>query len=143
MFDEKTNVLRRWFEEVWNQGHEEAINELAAADVVAHGLVDPQGAEVSGREKFRAFWRQFRTAFPDVRVDVHDELTDGDKRMVRCTVMATHSGQGMGAATDKPISFSGMVIARVENGQLKEVWDSWDFLSLYQQLGALPALVAL
>jgi steroid delta-isomerase-like uncharacterized protein len=142
MSDPKTNVLQRWFEEVWNQGREEAIDELAAADVVSHGLIDSHGNEVSGREHFKAFRRQFRTTFPDVRVDVNDALADGDKAIVRCTVYATHSGAGMGAPTYKPISFTGILIARIENGQLKEVWDSWDFLSLYQQIGALPALFA-
>jgi steroid delta-isomerase-like uncharacterized protein len=141
MSDQSTNVLGRWFEEVWNKGREEAIDELAAADVVSHGLFDSQGAHVSGREMFKAFWRQFRTAFPDVRVDVNDELTDGAKNMVRCTVRATHSGEGMGPPSHKPVSFTGMVVARIENGQLKEVWDSWDFMGLYQQIGALPALV--
>jgi len=142
MSDQKTNVLRRWFEEVWNEGREGAIDELAAPDMVAHGLFDAQGKEISGREKFKAFWRQFRTTFPDVRVDVNEALADGDKVIVRCTVYATHSGEGMGSPTRKPISFTGMVIGRIENGQLKEAWDSWDFLSLYQQIGALPALFA-
>ena len=31
-------------------------------------------------------------------------------------------------------------MARVENGQIAEGWNCFDFLSLYQQLGLLPAL---
>ena len=142
MPDPNTNLLWRWFEEVWNQGREDAIDELAAADMVAHGLYDARGKEVSGRAKFKEFRRQFRTTFPDVRVEVNDALADGDKVVVRCTVQATHSGEGMGAPTSKPVSFTGVVIARIENGQLKESWDSWNFLSLYQQIGALPASFA-
>jgi steroid delta-isomerase-like uncharacterized protein len=142
MSDKNTNLLRRWFEEVWNQGREEAIDEMAAVDIVSHGLFDAQGQHVSGREMFHVFWRQFRTTFPDARVDVDDALAEGDKVMVRCTVHATHSGEGMGSPTGKPISFTGMVVGRIENGLLKEVWDSWNFLSLYQQIGALPASFA-
>jgi steroid delta-isomerase-like uncharacterized protein len=139
MSDPKTQVLQRWFEEVWNQAREEAIDELAAPDVVAHGLFDAEGKEISDREKFKLFYRQFRTAFPDVRVEVHDHIVDGDKRAVRCTVYATHKGEGIGVAPcHKPVQFSGMVIARIEDGKIKEVWDTWDFLGLYQQIGALP-----
>ena len=140
MPEPRTNVLRRWFDEVWNQGREAAIDELAAADVVAHGLFDSLGNEISGRDKFRVFWHQFRDAFPDVHVDVEDEMADGDKRIVRCKVRATHQGHGLGVApTQKAVTFGGVVIARVKDGQLREVWETWDFVALYQQLGVIPA----
>jgi hypothetical protein len=35
--------IRRWFEEVWNKGRVEAVDELFAADGVAHGLSDDGG----------------------------------------------------------------------------------------------------
>ncbi len=38
--EENKALLRRWFDEVWNQGHAEAIDEMFAADGVAHGLSD-------------------------------------------------------------------------------------------------------
>ncbi len=140
MAEPKVHVLKSWFEQVWNQAREEAIDEMAAHDLVAYGLVDARGQHIVGRQKFKEFWRQFRDAFPDLQVEVEEALTDGDKEVVRCTVRATHSGTGLGlAATHKPIKFSGMVIARIEDGRLVEAWDSWDFLSLYQQLGAVPA----
>ena len=74
-------------------------------------------------------------------MEVNDALMDGDKAIVRCTVRATHSGDGIGVpASQKAVSFSGIVIARIENGKLKESWDTWDFLGLYQQIGAVPAV---
>ena len=136
MPDERINLLERWFEEVWNQSRESAIDEMAAPDIVAHGLVDAQGQEISSREKFHEFWHQFRGAFPDLRVDVHDAMADGDKVMVRCVASGTHRGEGLNMIpTQKNVRFTGMVIARVRNNQLVEVWDNWDFLALYQQLG--------
>jgi hypothetical protein len=33
-------LIRRWFEEVWNKGRVEAIDEMFAADGIAHGLSD-------------------------------------------------------------------------------------------------------
>lgn len=140
MPDSQTHLLQRWFEEVWNQGREAAIDEMAAPDMIAHGLVDASGKPIVGPAKFKEFWRQFREAFPDIHIEVHDALTDGDKQIVRCTARGTHQGRSLGfAATHRPIKFTGTVIARVKDGRFAEAWDNWDFHGLYQQLGATPA----
>jgi predicted ester cyclase len=38
-------------------------------------------------------------------------------------------------ATNKPVRFSGMTIARFQNGKLVEGWNVFDQLSMFQQLG--------
>ena len=140
MVKENKNLLHQWFEEVWNKGRAEAIDELAAPNVVSHGLIDAQGTDIAGREVFKSFWRQFRSAFPDLHINIDDGIIEGENVMVRCTVRGTHAGEGMGlAATQKPVTFTGMCVARVKDGQLVEVWNNCDFLSLYQQLGVVPA----
>ena len=46
---------------------------------------------------------------------------------------------GLGiAATQKQIDFTGMCIARIENGKIVEVWNNFDFMDLYRQVGMLP-----
>jgi len=143
MSDPKKNLLHQWFEEVWNKARIEAIDEMAAPDVIAHGLVDAQGNEITGREAFKGFWHQFRGVFPDVHIVVEDGLADGDKVMVRCTVRGTHSGSGIGLApTGKKVAFTGVCIARVKDNQIVEAWNNFDFLSMYQQVGAVPASFA-
>jgi steroid delta-isomerase-like uncharacterized protein len=140
MSKEYKNILYQWFEEVWNEGRGEAIDKLAASHVVAHGLVDGQGNAITNREEFKAFWYRFRSALPDVRVHVEGGVTEADLAVVRCTVCGTHTGEGIGLkATQKPVTFTGMCMARIENGQIVEVWNSFDFLTFYQQLGILPA----
>ena len=143
MSDLENNLLYRWFEEVWNQGRLEVVDELAAPDMITHGIVDAAGNTVAGREAFKEFWRQFRTTFPDVQITVEDGLVDGDRVMVRCTVRATHQGPGVGVVpTQKPVTFSGMCVGRVRDGQLVEGWNNFDFLSMYQQVGAVPTALA-
>ncbi len=137
------DIWRRWFEEVWNQGRGEVIDELAAPNIVAHGLVDSKGQPITSRDAFKEFWQNFRDAFPDINVTVEDVISEGDKAMARCTVRATHGGHGLGVPpTQKPILFSGVAIARIKEGQFFEVWNYFDFISLYQQLGMLPAKFA-
>jgi steroid delta-isomerase-like uncharacterized protein len=129
-------LLHRWFDEVWNQGQESAIDALFAPDAVAHGMVGADGKELVGPEAFKSFFRQFRATFPDVHIVIEDVLVDGDKVCVRCSVTGTQTGHGVaGAPTNRSVAFTGTCIARIENGRIAEGWNHFDFLSMYQQLG--------
>jgi steroid delta-isomerase-like uncharacterized protein len=129
-------VVHRWFEEVWNQGNEAAIDELMANDAIVHGITGPDGQEMRGPAAFKPFFHQFRMAFPDIRIIVEDCLIDGNKVAVRLAVTASHTGPGvMPAPTNRTANFTGICIARIENGKIAAGWNNFDFLAMYQQLG--------
>ena len=128
-------ILERWFEEVWNNGRESAIDEMLDPNVVGHGLKDADGSEVHSIPGFKVFYRQFRSAFPDIHVQIEDTVSEGDKTVARCVVTATHSGHGIGRApTSKPVRFTGMCMVRLKNGKIAESWNNFDFLAMQQQL---------
>ena len=130
--------MRRWFEEVWNKGREEAIDEMFAEDGVANGLVDESGQALRGPTGFKPFFRKFREAFPEIEVTVEDTVSEGDKVAARCTVRGSHRGDALGfAATDRPVEFAGICIVRISDGKIVEAWNNFDFMSMFQQLGAL------
>jgi len=130
--------IRRWFEEVWNKGREEAIDEMFAEDGVAHGLADETGATLTGPAGFKPFFRTFRGAFPDIKVIVEDTVAEGDKVAARCTLRATHAGDNLGfAATQKPLDITGIAIVRVRDGKIVEAWNNFDFMTMSRQLGTL------
>jgi steroid delta-isomerase-like uncharacterized protein len=134
-------VVREWFEQVWTQQREEAVDRLMAPDALVHDLPTPDGAPMRGPEAFKPFHRKFVAAFPDICIDVTRTLVDGDMVAAHCRVKVTHGGDGLGMmATGRTATISGICIARVQNGQIVEGWNSFDFLSLYQQLGLLPAM---
>ncbi|MEQ1823969.1 MAG: ester cyclase [Fimbriimonadaceae bacterium] len=136
MATEYSTIQHRWFDQVWNLGNREEIDELLHPEVIGHGLVDAEGNTIEGVEAFKTFYDSFRAAFPDIRVEIEDCIDDGDRCVVRCLVTATHLGQGFfGEPTGKPIAFSGMCWVRVEDGQIVESWNSFDFLTVIQQLG--------
>lgn len=138
MSTESKEVMRRWFEEVWNKGREEAIDELFAENGVAHGLSDESGSELRGPAGFKPFFHKFRSAFPDIQVLIEDAIAEGDEVAVRCSVRAKHTGEGLGlAATNQPIAITGMSIARVKDGKIVEAWNNFDFMGLFQQIGAI------
>jgi steroid delta-isomerase-like uncharacterized protein len=131
-------LIRRWFEEVWNKGRAEAIDELFDEEGVAHGLADEGGAPLRGPANFRVFHSKFREAFPGIEVVVDDAISEGDKVAARCTVRGRHEGDTLGfAATSRPVEFTGMTFARVRDGKIVEAWNNFDFMSMFQQLGAL------
>jgi steroid delta-isomerase-like uncharacterized protein len=135
---ESKAVLHRWFEEVWNKGREEAIDEMFAEEGVAHGLVDEHGEELRGPSGYKPFFRKFRDAFLDIEVVIEDCICEGDKAAARCTVRGRHTGGGLGvAATNNPIEFSGLCIVRVEDGKIVEAWNNFDFASLNAQIGVV------
>lgn len=132
-------VLKRWFDEVWNEGREETIDELFGTGGVAHGLgeSDPQ---VNGPEEFKVFFRNMRSAFPDVRIHIEDMVVEGEKVAARLVLEATHAGEGLGVpATGRRVRVAGITIGRISGGKLQEGWNSWDQLGLLRQMGALPA----
>lgn len=138
MSTESKDLIRRWFEEVWNKGREDAIDEMFAADGVAHGLTEEGDKTMRGPEQFKPFYRAFRSAFPDLEVVVEDTIAEGDKLAARCTMRGKHQSDSLGfAATGLTTDFTGITIVRIERGKIVEAWNNFDFMTMYKQLGAL------
>ena len=129
-------LIRRWFEEVWNQGRVAAIDEMLAQHAVIHGL----GEDMHGPAGFKPFHSSYRSAFPDV-IQVHDVVAEGGMVAARWSGTGTHQGDGLGfAATGKVVWFNGMTFVRVEEGKVVEGWNVFDQMGMLQQLGAVSLL---
>jgi steroid delta-isomerase-like uncharacterized protein len=132
-------LIHRWFDEVWNQGREETVDELFASDGVGHGLGEGT-ADVHGPAAFKVFLHNMRSALPDVQIRIEDTIADDVKAVVRVVLEGTHLGEGFGVTpTGRRVTVPGIVIARVAHGQIVEAWNSWDQLGLMRRIGAIPA----
>src|SRR5829696_9092886 len=89
--------FQRWFEEVWNKGSIEAIDELLAPDCTVFRLQE-DGSDSHGPDGFKEFFRRFRQAFADIHVTVEDALEVGDRSAARFVFEARHEGDGLGFA---------------------------------------------
>ena len=135
--EENKALIRRWFEEVWNKGRAEAIAEMMSEECINHGLSET-GEPLHGASGFLPFHTQFREAFPNLRVVVEDAIAEGDRVVARCSVKATHTGDGFGLkATHKTTEFDGIGIGRVKDGKFVETWNNYDFMKMYKQLGVI------
>ena len=119
--------LFRWFQEVWNQGKKNSIDELLAEDVIAHGL-GPEG-QLKGIEAFKKFYDDFREQLKNIRVDVEEAVCQDDMETALCHVTA------LDIATGKSVEFSGLCMVKIANGKIVQAWNHYDFLKMYQQLG--------
>ena len=131
-------LVQRWFDEVWNKGRADAIDEMFDEYGIAHGLSDDPSKPITGPRDFRPFHTVFRDAFPNMMIVVEDMVAEGDKVAARCSVRAKHEGDFLGrAATDSPVDFTGIAIVRVKNGKIVEAWNNFDFMTLHKQVGLL------
>src|SRR5271169_4794345 len=137
--EENIQLIRRWFQEVWNEGRIQTVHDLLAPNAVGRGQTGPQ-AEIHGPQDFVPFVRQIRGAFPDIQVEFEDAFGAGDKVVARWSASMTHRGDGLGVpATGKSVRITGTTIARILNGQIIEGWDNWDQLAMLEQIGAYSA----
>ncbi len=136
MAQENSALIRRWFEEVWNNGRMEVIDEMASPDVIGHGQA--QHDTDIGLHEFRNFAVGLRAAFPDMKVVIDQTLEQGDKVVARWTSTMTHKGEFLGVApTGKKVTITGTTIQRIVDGRIVEGWDNWDQLGLLVQIGAV------
>lgn len=135
---ENISLLKRWYREVWAEGKNKTVYELLASDAVLTGQRGPQ-TTIHGPAEFCAFADEIRRAFPDTELVVEDAFAVDDKVAVRWSATMTHSGEGMGKPTGRPVRITGITIARFVDGKIVEGWDSWDQLGMLEQIGAYTA----
>ena len=111
-------LVRRIFEEMWNRGDPAAAGEIFSR---------PEGVE--------QFMREFLTAFPDLEHIIEDEIAEVDQVVVRFSAHGTHKGPWREyAPSGKRIHYSGVTIARIENGMVVEHHTWWDRQELIEQI---------
>lgn len=138
MSEENKALVRRYFEEIWDKGNLDAIDELFSIDFVRHGPTGTEG-EVRGLEEFKALVSMYRSAFPDLRVPIEDLIAEGERVVSRWRTRGTHQGELMGVApSGNQASVTGIIIDRISGGKIEEEWVDYDNLHLMQQIGAEP-----
>ena len=135
--DNLETVAREFFQSIWNDGDESAIDRFIAEDAAGN---DPQFGV--GREDFRRQWRQWRTAFPDIHFSVEEVVADPQTSTVatRWILKGTHSAEFWGAPpTGQKVSVPGVSIDRIAGGMVVSGFDAWDTAVLMRQIGLLPS----
>ena len=135
MSEQNKALVRRYLDQVYNNARPEVIDELIGVDFVDHGAPPGQAPGAAGT---RQMYDMYRSAFPDLRVEIHALVADDDLVVVRVTFAGTSQGPLMGSPpTGKPVQIASMVIIRIRDGRFVERWEQMDLLGLMLQLGVV------
>ncbi len=130
---ENKALARRVIDEMFNKGNLDLADEVFAHDYVAHDPAMPE--DIHGPEGFKEFVGMYHSAFPDLHVEIEEQLAEGDLVATRWTATGTHEGDLMGIApTGNRVTLPGMEIVRFSGGKLAEGWEGYDSMVLMQHL---------
>jgi predicted ester cyclase len=119
---------RTALEQVCARGDLERARELYADDFLDH----VNALEFRGQEGIAESVAMYRAIFPDLRIEVVDQVADGDRVVSRWVLHGTHRG--------RRVTMPGITISRFENDKIAEDWTVSDNLGLLRQIGVRRAL---
>jgi predicted ester cyclase len=121
--DEASAKARRALEQICARGDFDAAQELYGSDFVDH----VNGLEFRGHAGIRKSVGLYRAIFPDLHIDVEDQVKEKDVVTSRWTMHGTHRG--------RRVTLRGITISRFADGKIAEDWTTSDTLDLVRQLG--------
>jgi steroid delta-isomerase-like uncharacterized protein len=134
---ENKAVIRKFVEEVINQGQIERANDLVVENFIE---LDPLPGQQQGREGLKAIIGYLRSAFPDMHWTIHEMIAEGESVCTRFNWTATHRGEFLGIpATGRSVNVKGVVIDLLADGKMSQSRILMDTMGLMQQLGVIPA----
>ena len=100
MPDEQAKAfVRRQIDELWNRGNLDLAEECFTQDFVGHDPASPAG--VHGPEGFKQNVATTWTSFPDFRVEIVDQVAEGDRVVTRYVTTGTQQGEVEGLPPDR------------------------------------------
>ncbi|PXY30434.1 ester cyclase [Prauserella sp. PE36] len=133
--EERRDAMRRLADELWNRGNLDVCDELFAAHCSFHDPSFP----IDGVAGMKQQVAELRQAQPDLHMDVHDVLVDGDLTCARWTMGGTARNEFRGLpATGRSYVMTGMTFDKWEGDRIVEEWVNYDLLGALQQAGLIP-----
>ena len=135
-------IVRRFFDELWNARRLEIADELFAAECITHQLRSGELNTAAPRsaQHMREHLTGWFAALPDIQVTIEHMLAEGDLVFTSTIFEGTHLGEWAGVPpTGKHVSIRSMVVHRIAEGKICEDWVLTESLGFLQQLGVAPA----
>jgi C-1 hydroxylase len=123
-------ISMRHYREVLTGKRLDVIDQIYASQIkVGDGPTMP-------REQFKMMASMTVTAFPDLVVTVHDQITERDLVVSRWTATGTHLGDFIGQpAAGRKVTIKAIHIHQIVDGRIATLWEEIDLLALSKQLG--------
>ena len=121
ILERNKRVVRRVYEQGFNEGDGSVFDELYAPDFRHHNKTIHDVSVGGAGEK--ESMRRFRDAIPDVRFTIEDQIAEGDRVSNRLTIRGTPVKHFPPIEPNgEPMEFRAVAIFRVENGLIAEEW---------------------
>ncbi|MGH8659585.1 MAG: alpha/beta hydrolase fold domain-containing protein [Gammaproteobacteria bacterium] len=125
------DLVRRLFEDVWNQKRLQIFDDLFAADARLHF----DGEVTVGRANLRRLIAVCQKGFPDIRHEIDDVLHSGTKVTVRWHGQGTHLGMFRGMfPTKATVHYFGISTFRIVEGKIAQIWLSINLQKVFDSL---------
>lgn len=130
-----SEVVRRVYDEVLNEGRLEILDELAVPEHVEHNPFPQQSQGVEGLKQRASM---VRAAF-NPHFTIEHLIADGDKVAVIWSNKGTHVGEWFGfAPTGKTVVTHGVDVHLLRDCRLVEHWDVVDVTDFLISVGVIP-----
>jgi predicted ester cyclase len=127
--------VRRFFDEGVNTGNLDVFDTVAAPDIVYAGATV---GDESGLEALKRIYGEALTGFPGIQYSFLTSVASQDAVAVRYVVEGVHNGDFRGLEpTGNTVTWNHSAFARVECGQITEMWAEVNQLDRLRQFGTL------
>jgi predicted ester cyclase len=114
-------LVRRYYEEVLNEGQLQVFDELADPTFISY-LADGSGI---GLDVYKQAIRGTLAAIADLHVSIEDQITENDKVVTRWKAKGTPQVEFAGIKpTGRTVTITAIHIHRVQDGKLMEHWEA-------------------
>jgi steroid delta-isomerase-like uncharacterized protein len=130
--EENKALIRRYYDELWNQWKFELAEGLIDQDVRFRGSL---GRMVAGRGGLIGYMKHVQAAFPDYYNSIEELVAEDDRVVARLIYTGTHRGEIFGIApTGRRIRYAGVGIFQISGDRIVEGWVLGDLAGLLLQL---------
>jgi predicted ester cyclase len=140
--EEAKELVRRHFQEIWNERNPDAFDELMAEDFQENApapFSDTAPGRVHGPTAMRGTVAWLTGQYPDIRMEIEALIAEGDLVAARVLSHGTHLGQAPGGPPPTGRSFHARQTHwfRIAGGRLVEHWATRDDLTAMIQTGMI------
>jgi len=135
--EENISIVRRLFEEIYNAGNLDVIDEIYSPAFISHpNSVNHNG--IQGKTGARQLGIMLRAAIPDIHFEILEQIAADDKVVTRWKITGTMRGEIFGFPPTGKFGFTtGISIHQISERRLIESWDEVDLLGAFDRFGII------
>lgn len=132
MTEQYKNIIRRYYEEIWNKANTSLIPELVHENVAFKGSL---GTNQRGHRGLAVYMDFIHQALGDYHSRILDMAAEDNKVYARIRYSGIHRGELFGyAATEAKIEWEGVAVFTFADGKISDIWVLGDINGVMKQI---------